>query len=93
MIRSHKLPGVTGSNFYTCTCNVDSANTRLAPQKFQKEAIYRQMQEYKREKTSFETQLIDLRKRSAYHDDHLRAIDAWFDQVRDAPTPLSINFA
>ena len=40
------------------------------------------MQEYKREKTSLEGQLIDLKKRSTHHDDHLRTIDAWFGQVR-----------
>ncbi|MCJ1420797.1 E3 ubiquitin-protein ligase bre1 [Xylographa parallela] len=52
-------------------------------EKFQKEAIYRQMQEYKRERNSLETRLNDLAKRAAYHDDHLRTIDAWFTQLLD----------
>lgn len=41
----------------------------------------RQMREYKREKNTFEAQLSELEGRSKYHDDHLRTIDAWFDQV------------
>ncbi|MCJ1472877.1 E3 ubiquitin-protein ligase bre1 [Lambiella insularis] len=49
-------------------------------EKFQKEAIYRQMQEYKREKNTLENRLNELTKRAVYHDDHLRAIDAWFSQ-------------
>jgi len=39
------------------------------------------MREFKREKNIIETQLAELEKRSKYHDDHLRTIDAWFDQV------------
>ena len=50
-------------------------------QRFQKEAIWRQMQEYKREAKTLESQLSDLTKRSMYHDDHLRTIDAWFSEV------------
>lgn len=50
-------------------------------QRFQKEAIYRQMQEYKREKATLESNLNDLKKRSAHHDDHLRIVHAWFSQV------------
>ncbi|KAF1915741.1 BRE1 E3 ubiquitin ligase-domain-containing protein [Ampelomyces quisqualis] len=56
---------------------------------FQKDAILRQMREYKREKTSVETQLHDLEGRSRYHDDHLRTIDAWFDQLVDEIQVLS----
>ena len=41
----------------------------------------RQMREYKREKNTFETQLTELESRSRYHDQELRTIDAWFDQV------------
>lgn len=41
------------------------------------------MQEYKREKNTLETQLKEMRKRSRYHDDHLRAIDSWFKQLID----------
>jgi len=39
------------------------------------------MREYKREKAALEAQLGTLEKKSAYHDDHLRMIDAWFSQV------------
>jgi E3 ubiquitin-protein ligase BRE1 len=39
------------------------------------------MREFKREKTTVESQLNELERRSKYHDDHLRTIDAWFDQV------------
>jgi E3 ubiquitin-protein ligase BRE1 len=38
--------------------------------------------EYKREKNTIENLLSDLEKKSAHHDDHLRAIDAWFAQVK-----------
>jgi hypothetical protein len=39
------------------------------------------MKEYKREKGTLESQLVEAEKRSKYHDDHLRTIDVWFDQV------------
>ncbi|RMD44376.1 hypothetical protein DV735_g664, partial [Chaetothyriales sp. CBS 134920] len=52
-------------------------------QRFQKDAIHRQMLEYKREKNTLESQLKELRKKARYHDDHLRAIDAWFKQLID----------
>jgi len=41
------------------------------------------MREYKREKATVESLLRDLEHRSRYHDDHLRIIDAWFEQVSD----------
>ncbi len=41
------------------------------------------MQEYKREKNTLETTLKEMRKKARYHDDHLRAIDAWFKQLID----------
>lgn len=41
------------------------------------------MQEYKREKTTLETQLKEMRKKTRYHDDHLRIIDSWFQQIID----------
>lgn len=50
---------------------------------FQKDAILRQMREYKREKTTLETQLHELEARSKFHDDHLRIMDTWFDQLLD----------
>ena len=39
------------------------------------------MQEFKRDRNTLEIQLKDLTKRTTYHDDHLRVIDAWFSQV------------
>ncbi|EWC45621.1 hypothetical protein DRE_05182 [Drechslerella stenobrocha 248] len=50
---------------------------------FQKEAIYRQMKSYKREKELTETRLEELQKRCVYHDDHLRIVDSWWDQLLD----------
>ncbi|RPB16012.1 hypothetical protein P167DRAFT_345183 [Morchella conica CCBAS932] len=50
---------------------------------FQKEAIWRQMMEYKRERNMLETRVEELEKKSTYHDDHLRVIDAWWDQLLD----------
>lgn len=41
------------------------------------------MQEYRREKNTLETQLKEMRKKTRYHDDHLRIIDSWFQQVVD----------
>ncbi|RAR01930.1 e3 ubiquitin-protein ligase bre1 [Stemphylium lycopersici] len=52
-------------------------------QAFQKDAILRQMREFKREKATVESQLSELEGRSKHHDDHLRTIDAWFDQLID----------
>ncbi|GAB7347794.1 hypothetical protein MBLNU459_g5335t1 [Dothideomycetes sp. NU459] len=68
---------------------VNGSLPRMDPDKekdiesFQKEAILRQMREYKREKSLYEGQVAELTKRSAYHDDHLRTIDAWFTQLLD----------
>lgn len=50
---------------------------------FTKDAIYRQMREFKREKTTLESQLSEVEKRAAYHDDHIRTLDKWFDQLID----------
>ncbi|KAI1607914.1 E3 ubiquitin-protein ligase BRE1 [Exophiala viscosa] len=58
-------------------------------ERFQKDAIYRQMQEYKREKNTLESQLKEMRKKSRYHDDHLRIIDSWFQQVIDEVKSLA----
>ncbi|KAI1777741.1 E3 ubiquitin-protein ligase BRE1 [Hypoxylon cercidicola] len=48
---------------------------------YQKDAIYRQMLEYKREKTTLETQLEEVKKHSTHHDDHLRVVDNWWLQL------------
>jgi E3 ubiquitin-protein ligase BRE1 len=52
-------------------------------QRFQKDAIWRQMQEYKRDKVSLEAKLKESAKATAYHADHLRVIDAWYNQLID----------
>ncbi|KAF2637649.1 BRE1-domain-containing protein [Massarina eburnea CBS 473.64] len=56
---------------------------------FQKDAILRQMREYKREKATIESHLVEMETRSQYHDDHLRTIDLWFDQLVDEIKVLS----
>ncbi|KAF3065303.1 E3 ubiquitin-protein ligase BRE1 [Daldinia childiae] len=48
---------------------------------YQKDAIYRQMLEYKREKNTLETQLGEVKKRSTHHDDHIRIVDNWWIQL------------
>ncbi|KAI0429205.1 hypothetical protein F5Y09DRAFT_265341 [Xylaria sp. FL1042] len=50
-------------------------------EEYQKDAIYRQMLEYKREKTTLEARLEELSKRATYHDDHIRVMDGWWTQV------------
>ncbi|KAK5652489.1 hypothetical protein OQA88_10391 [Cercophora sp. LCS_1] len=50
-------------------------------EEYQKGAIYRQMLEYKREKTNLEARLQELEKSSVDHDDHVRVIDAWLLQL------------
>ncbi|KAG4302527.1 hypothetical protein PCANB_001156 [Pneumocystis canis] len=47
---------------------------------FQKEAIWRRMQEYKRDAIRTKERLEQLEKSAKYHDDHLRVLDAWFDE-------------
>ncbi|KAF1933382.1 E3 ubiquitin-protein ligase bre1 [Didymella exigua CBS 183.55] len=56
---------------------------------YQKDAILRQMREYKREKATLEAHLHEVEARSSYHDDELRTIDAWFDQLVDEIKILS----
>ncbi|PLB33563.1 E3 ubiquitin-protein ligase BRE1 [Aspergillus candidus] len=41
------------------------------------------MQEYKREKSSLEAKVKEMSKATAYHNDHLRIIDAWYQQMID----------
>ncbi|KAL1992908.1 hypothetical protein VTN49DRAFT_3664 [Thermomyces lanuginosus] len=52
-------------------------------ERFAKDAIWRQMQEYKREKLTLESKVKELTKAATYHEDHLRVIDAWFKQLID----------
>ncbi|EMR11116.1 hypothetical protein PNEG_00713 [Pneumocystis murina B123] len=47
---------------------------------FQKEAIWRRMQEYKREAIRAKERVEELEKRIKYQDEHLVTIDAWFDE-------------
>ncbi|KFX98619.1 hypothetical protein O988_04272 [Pseudogymnoascus sp. VKM F-3808] len=62
-------------------------------ERYQKDAILRQMTEYKREKALLESELKDVRKRSVDHDDHLRVVDAWWSQLLDEVTLLTKNSA
>lgn len=55
--------------------------TAHSRQRFQKDAILRQMQEFKREKQSLESRVSQMSKAATYHDEHLRVIDMWFKQV------------
>lgn len=57
-------------------------------QRFQKDAILRQMQEYKREKVSLESRVSQMSKAAADHNDRLRIIDSWFRQVSKIETDL-----
>ncbi|KAK4980791.1 hypothetical protein LTR28_000963, partial [Elasticomyces elasticus] len=65
--------------FKTPQLLISNANV-TSSQNFQKAAIFRQMREYKREKSLLEAQVAEMTKSAAYHDDHLRTIDAWFSQ-------------
>ncbi|KAL1888358.1 E3 ubiquitin-protein ligase bre1, partial [Ceratocystis pirilliformis] len=50
---------------------------------FTKGAIFRRMHEYRRESQTFSSRLEELHKRSLYHDDHIRIVDAWWRQFVD----------
>ncbi|KAK8114861.1 hypothetical protein PG999_006930 [Apiospora kogelbergensis] len=50
-------------------------------EEYTKDAILRQMLEYKRKCSTLETRLEDMEQRSAYHDDHLRTVDSWWIQL------------
>ncbi|KAJ9137295.1 E3 ubiquitin protein ligase [Pleurostoma richardsiae] len=50
-------------------------------EEFQKGAIYRQMQEYKREKNTVEARLEEISRRCEHYEDHLRVLDAWWLQL------------
>ncbi|KAI9693484.1 MAG: E3 ubiquitin-protein ligase bre1 [Bogoriella megaspora] len=59
--------------------------------RYQKDAILRQMKEYKREKSLIEQTVAEMSKRSMYHDDHLRIIDNWFTQLLDEIVIMAKN--
>ncbi|KAK9450836.1 BRE1 E3 ubiquitin ligase-domain-containing protein [Limtongia smithiae] len=46
---------------------------------FQKEAIFRQMQVYRRERDLLQHRVTQLEQQTAYHDDHLRLLELWWD--------------
>ncbi|KAI0128532.1 E3 ubiquitin-protein ligase BRE1 [Xylariales sp. AK1849] len=48
---------------------------------YTKDAIYRQMLEYKRQSSTLETRLEEMERRSTHHDDHIRVVDAWWVQL------------
>lgn len=50
---------------------------------YQKDAIIRQLKEYKRQKRDADEQLVELQRKVTYHDDHIRVIDAWWSQLLD----------
>ncbi|KAF2719562.1 BRE1-domain-containing protein [Polychaeton citri CBS 116435] len=58
---------------------------------FQKDAILRQMKEYKRDKKHLEDLINDHEKKSKYYDQHLRTIDAWFSQLLDEVRVLAAD--
>jgi hypothetical protein len=53
----------------------------FALQDYQKDAILRNYKLQKKEKEEVETRLAELVEKCRYHDDHIRAIDAWLHQV------------
>ncbi|KAK9496015.1 BRE1 E3 ubiquitin ligase-domain-containing protein [Lipomyces doorenjongii] len=56
---------------------------------FKKEAIFRQMQIYRRERDLLQTRVSEIEQRSAYHDDHLRVLELWWDQLVNEVNILS----
>ncbi|KAI4165777.1 MAG: hypothetical protein LQ342_000720 [Letrouitia transgressa] len=52
-------------------------------ERFQKEAIWRQMQEYKRQVSVLTAEIQTRAAREHFHDDHIRTMMSWFDQVID----------
>ncbi|KAK9468297.1 BRE1 E3 ubiquitin ligase-domain-containing protein [Lipomyces arxii] len=56
---------------------------------FQKEAIFRQMQVYRRERDLLQTRVTAIEQQSVYHDDHLRILELWWDQLLNEINILS----
>lgn len=52
-------------------------------QNYQKDAILRQMKEYKRRAKDVEEQFKELQEKTKYHEDNLRSVNAFFDQTID----------
>lgn len=51
------------------------------------------MQEYSRRAATAESRLEEIHKRSVHHDDHLRVVDAWWNQVGLFFRPSMLAFA
>ena len=47
------------------------------------------MREYKREKDALESHMREVQKKAVDHDDHIRVINAWWDQVHYFRTSYS----
>ena len=62
-----------------------------ASQNYQKAAILRQMKEYKRRAKDAEEQFRELREKTKYHEDNLRTVNAFFDQVIDEVRVLILD--
>lgn len=60
-----------------------SSSRAHIPQNFQREALWRSLQDYKRRGNSSQEQLEKLQRSAQYHDDHLRIVDVWWDQLLD----------
>ncbi|KAJ0158627.1 E3 ubiquitin-protein ligase BRE1 [Colletotrichum tanaceti] len=56
---------------------------------YQKGAIYRQLQETKRERTDLESRVEQLQKSLVYREDHIRIIEAWWKQVLEEMEQLA----
>ncbi|KAK7952573.1 uncharacterized protein PG986_008301 [Apiospora aurea] len=60
-------------------------------EEYTKDAILRQMLEYKRKCSTLETRLEEVEQRSVHHDDHLRAVDSWWLQLLQEVSVLAEN--
>jgi len=89
---------------HPCVCIFPLATPpdSISLQAYQKDAILRQMNEYKREQKYWQKEYTKLSDKLTHHDDHLRTIDAWFSQLLDEvrilasdtlPTPPSASSA
>lgn len=54
-----------------------------ALQNYQKDAILRQMKEYKRRAKDAEEHFRELQEKTKYYEDNLRTVNAFFDQTID----------
>ena len=68
-----------------CILNADPV------QNYQKDAILRQMKEYKRRAKDAEEQFRELQERTKYHEDNLRSVNAFFDQAIDEVRVLILD--